>query len=99
VAGSFASTNAQGQFVQSVLESSDGGASWSDITIGADGNGVHVDHHALAFDASGKLLDGNDGGVWRLQNAAVGAIQWADLNSDLNDIQSIGIALHPSNPN
>ncbi len=39
--------------------STDGGTTWTDYTVGANGNGVHVDHHALVFDANGKLLDGS----------------------------------------
>src|SRR5262249_38050201 len=52
----------------SIIRSTDGGANWTDVSTGTPligGNGPHADHHALAFDANGDLLDGNDGGVWR----------------------------------
>ena len=82
-----------------IVESQDGGSSWFDLTTGADGNGPHTDHHALAFDASGRLLDGNDGGIWRLANKNNGSVLWNDLNTNLQTIQFTGIATDPSNAN
>jgi hypothetical protein len=83
-----------------VLESTDGGNTWTDIGIGASGNnGTHADHHAMAFDASGNLLDGDDGGIWRLQNRLPGSQTWADLNGNLNITTFYGVALHPTDPN
>ncbi|HEV3164036.1 MAG TPA: hypothetical protein VGZ22_08395, partial [Isosphaeraceae bacterium] len=94
-AGSFNGFNANG-FIGQIIVSRDGGGSWSDITVGVDGNGVHPDHHALAFDSAGRLLDGNDGGIWRLDSAVAGAEKWADLNTNLDITQFIGIALDPA---
>ena len=99
VGGAFNGTDANGNFTNQVLETQNGGTSWTDITIGADGNGVHPDHHAMTFDAAGKLLDGNDGGIWRLDNNALTAIHWTDLNTNLATLQIIGLALHPTDPN
>jgi hypothetical protein len=99
VAGSFNGLDNSNNFVNQILETTDGGANWSDITVGADGNGVHPDHHALTFDANGKLLDGNDGGIWRLDTPTIGAIHWTDLNSNLSSLQFYGIGLHPTDPN
>jgi hypothetical protein len=83
-----------------VLESTDAGNTWTDIGIGAAGNnGTHADHHALAFDASGKLLDGDDGGIWRLQNRIPGGQTWVDINGNLNITTFYGVALHPTDPN
>jgi photosystem II stability/assembly factor-like uncharacterized protein len=95
-----------------IVCSTDGGTTWHDITVGAKFVGPHTDHHALAFDASGRLLDGNDGGVWRLENATTNAnpkpptnysrsdsnIQWTDLNSNLSTLQFSGVALDGQNP-
>jgi len=48
-----------------LFRSADGGSSWTDISAGANGFRLHVDHHAVAFAAGGtKLYVGNDGGVW-----------------------------------
>ena len=81
-----------------IVESRDGGDSWSDLSIGVDGHGPHTDHHALAFDADGRLLDGNDGGIWRLDDPTPGGLHWADLNTNIDTIQYTGIATDPSNP-
>jgi hypothetical protein len=39
---------AEGQ--PSVIKTSDGGTAWTDISVGTDGNGPHVDHHGIGFD-------------------------------------------------
>jgi photosystem II stability/assembly factor-like uncharacterized protein len=66
-------------------------------------NGPHVDHHGIGFDASGRLLDGNDGGIWRLDTSVPGKIHWSDLNGDpgkaLQITQFVGIATHPTDAN
>ncbi|MFM7150446.1 MAG: S8 family serine peptidase, partial [Gemmataceae bacterium] len=82
-----------------VLLSSDAGQSWTNTNAGANGNGPHVDHHAMTFDASNRLLDGNDGGIWRLNNSTVGSINWGNLNGNLATAQFIGGDVHPTNPN
>lgn len=95
-------TNGMGtsNLVKGFLESTDGGNTWTDISTGAGNKtGPHVDHHAIAFDANGKLLDGNDGGIWRLDNADPKNVVWTDLNGNLNTVTFTGIALDPTNPN
>jgi len=79
-----------------LIASSNGGQSWSAIATG-ETRGPHRDHHALIFDAAGRLLDGNDGGAWRLDDPSV--LTWANLNTNLQITQFIGIALHPTNAN
>ncbi len=89
----------------------DGGKSFQDYSIGAGYLGPHTDTHFLAYTAGGKgLLDGNDGGLWRLENPKlknpipqdgvndVSNILWSDLNTNLETIQFTGIALHPTDP-
>jgi hypothetical protein len=83
----------------SMVESTDGGQTWADIYQGADGNGPHADHHAIGFDAAGRLLDGNDGGLWRLDNPTPGSVHWTDLNGNLDTIQDYSVALDPTDPN
>ncbi|HLJ97812.1 MAG TPA: PKD domain-containing protein [Gemmataceae bacterium] len=80
-----------------LLKTTDGGMTWTDISAGADGHGPHTDHHGIGFDHNGRLLDGNDGGIWRLDSATVGNIHWTDLNGNLQITQFYGIALHPTN--
>ena len=96
-AGSFASTSATGQQLNSIIESTNGGSTWTDISAGTNGNGPHVGHNAYAFNANGLLLDGNAGGIWELANATIGGIQWTDLNADLEISQINGLALAPNN--
>src|SRR5260370_41910113 len=77
------------------VKTSDGGMTWSNITTGTDGNAPHTDDHALGFDHNGLLVDGNDGGVWRLANPIPGMIHWTDLNgTGLQITQFTAIALH-----
>jgi photosystem II stability/assembly factor-like uncharacterized protein len=76
-----------------IIRTMNGGGSWSFIDVGFDA--PHADHHGATFDALGRFLDGNDGGIWRLDNPST--LRWADLNGDLNTIQLTGIALDPTN--
>jgi hypothetical protein len=77
-----------------LIRSTDGGNSWTDI--GNLPNGPHVDHHAATFDASGRFLNGNDGGIWRFDPSTS---TWTDINGNLNTVQIEGIALDPTTPN
>jgi photosystem II stability/assembly factor-like uncharacterized protein len=83
----------------SIIRTIDGGLNWQDLSVGDNGVSPHVDHHGIGFDANGKLLDGNDGGLWRLDNPTAGSVSWSDLNGNLQITQYVGIALHPTNSN
>jgi uncharacterized repeat protein (TIGR01451 family) len=98
----------QTNFVEGgIVESQDGGLTWTDGTTHPDintgtagNNGPHSDYHALAFDADGRLVVGNDGGVWRLDSNALTPtpdILWTDLNGNLDLTQFRSIALDPAN--
>jgi hypothetical protein len=87
-----------------LIESTDGGATWTDLTTGGS-NGVspHGDHHALVMDGAGRVLDGNDGGVWRLDANNLPSFSWEDLNGwetlnapGLSINQITGFALSPA---
>lgn len=89
--------------------SRDGGTTFQDFSIGQGFQGPHTDLHALTFTADGtKLLDGNDGGLWRLETpyanpgagstVNINAVAWTDLNTNLDTVQFTGIALHPTDP-
>jgi photosystem II stability/assembly factor-like uncharacterized protein len=78
------------------IRSRDGGVSWDPIPVApGDTSGPHRDHHALEFDAWGRLLDGNDGGIWRLDG--YDPVLWSNLNGNLQTVQMIGLSLHPTN--
>jgi hypothetical protein len=79
------------------VESFDGGSTWQVIVTDPAGNGPHTDDHAVAFDAAGNLIDGNDGGVFKLTDPTNSATQrWSSLNSNLQITQLNGIALDPT---
>jgi len=73
----------------------EGTFTWNAIATG-ETSGPHRDHHALAFEAGGKLVNGNDGGLWRLDDPDL--LTWANLNGNLQITQFVGLALHPTDP-
>jgi hypothetical protein len=75
-----------------ILRSTNLGVTWNDITV-ISGVEPHTDHHAIVFDSSNRMLDGNDGGIWRYDSTVP---SWTDLNGNLNTIQLEGIGLHPT---
>ena len=79
-----------------IIGSNDGGNTWNVLGNGAAA-GPHHDHHALAFDASGLLLNGNDGGIWRLDDPM--NIGWTNIVGNMAVTQFNGIATDPTNPN
>jgi photosystem II stability/assembly factor-like uncharacterized protein len=73
-----------------LLRSTDAGASFAFVTP------PHVDLHAAAFDASGRLLAGDDGGVHRSTNLGG---TWSSLNAGLGTVQFYaGVSDHPTDP-
>ncbi len=68
--------------------STNSGASWSTVTP------PHVDLHAAAWDAAGRLVVGDDGGVHRSSNLGG---TWSSLNDGLGLIQFYaGASTHPT---
>ena len=67
------------------------GTAWTDIGT-AGGKAPHVDYHAVAWDRANptaRLLVGNDGGIWRLENTtppSLATAQWTDLNGNFLQI-------------
>jgi IPT/TIG domain len=80
-----------------VVESTNGGGTWSNLNGGAYFGGgtnlVHPDFHSLTFDGSGNLYMGNDGGAWELNAAGVAspgsvtAANYTNLNTNLDITQ------------
>src|SRR5467141_211590 len=85
--------------VDTLIRSTDGGNTWTEVSATNSGTGLHVDTHALAFSSTG-LYVGNDGGVWSsASNPASGTITWNNLNANLGITQFYpGISIHPSTP-
>lgn len=84
-----------------VFRSINGGQSWTDLSRGNGNEGLHADTHAIAVSATNPniVFTGNDGGVWRTNNATANTVTWRNLNGTLNITQFQAIALHPTNPN
>lgn len=81
-----------------IVESTDGGVTWTSIDTGAGGTtGTGNYHHAFGVDAGGRLLDSTDSGLWRLDNPT--NVSWANLNGNLQVTLSTSIALNPVNAN
>jgi photosystem II stability/assembly factor-like uncharacterized protein len=73
----------------SLRRSTAGGSTWRTVTP------PHVDMHALAWDAAGRLLCGDDGGVHRTTDLGS---TWSALNDGLGIIQFYaGLSTHPTN--
>jgi hypothetical protein len=53
---------------------------------------THPDQHALAFTGDGRIVIGNDGGVYRRPTSVVGYGSWSDLNAGLHTLQYYGAA-------
>jgi len=82
-------------FVSTVdlFRSMDGGGSYTNLTTAYSGGPVHPDNHARAIvggDAN-KLLNGNDGGIYYIDNALTAinstTANWTALNDSLSTIE------------
>ena len=78
-----------------VIKTVDGGASWTEISMGIDGSMVHPDEHAMAFGPDGTLWLASDGGVWSTTD---GGQTWQNRNTNLAIAQFYKFGLHPSDP-
>ncbi len=76
-----------------IIKSTNGGASWTNITQAPDGTQVHPDQHALEFSADGALLVACDGGVWK---TVTGGASWINLNSTLGTALLYTVGIHSS---
>lgn len=71
--------------------STNAGTNWSTVTP------QHVDMHALAWDAAGRLVCGNDGGVHRTSDNGA---TWTARNAGLGTMQLYaGLSTHPLDAN
>lgn len=66
-------------------------------TVGSTVTPPHVDLHATAWDAAGRLLSGNDGGIHR--STTLGN-SWESLNTQVGTTQFYaGLSTHPTDDN
>jgi hypothetical protein len=87
-----------------LLKSTNGGASWNQITQWIFGVGarcgtlpfVHADQHNILFypSSSNEVIVSNDGGIYYSSN---GGTSWVERNNNYNITQFYSIDLHPTN--
>jgi photosystem II stability/assembly factor-like uncharacterized protein len=78
-----------------LIRTANQGGSFSTVTT------PHVDYHAIAFDAAGRLLIGGDGGLHRSTAPTPQQLgnSWVHLNNGLGTIQFYaGLSSHPTQP-
>ncbi len=76
---------------------SDGGA-WNAVVGASAGNTApHADSHRLALDMAGRLIDTDDGGIYRLSLPLTGARAWSSVNDDLTNSEVLSLAYDPLN--
>ncbi len=72
------------------VRTTNGGSTFQTITP------PHVDLHAWAWDAAGRLLAGDDGGIHRTSDLGS---NWESLNTNISTVQFYaGLSTHPTNP-
>jgi hypothetical protein len=90
-----------------VERTTNGGTTWSTVipNLASSPGLPHVDNHAMAFIklASGKvrMYLGNDGGIWRTDDAEATPVVWTNLNDSILQLTQFypALSVHPSSPN
>lgn len=88
-----------------VVRTTNGGTSWSSVIPSTQGPGLpHVDNHAMAFvkllSGTVRMYLGNDGGIWRTDNAEASPVSWTNLNNPSLTLTQFypSISINPSAP-
>jgi hypothetical protein len=81
------------------------GAAWASVIPNALGPGLpHADNHAMAFvrltNGKVRMYLGNDGGIWRTDDAEAPTVVWTNLNTGGLTLTQFypNLSIHPSNP-
>jgi hypothetical protein len=72
-----------------IVATSNGGSTYTDVGRVYSGGFVHPDYHAIDFFGASSFYVGNDGGVWKTTDLGGSGSQgdWTDLNNTLQTIQ------------
>jgi|GEM_PF-6918000 len=78
------------------------GATWTLFTKGATVNSTapHADSRSMTFDAAGRLVETDDGGIARLQFTDQNdptKVDWVSINADLGITEILSLAYDPLN--
>ena len=86
-----------------VMSTANTGASWVSVIPAATGPALpHVDNHAIAFaklsTSKIRMYLGNDGGIWRTDDAEAATVTWTNLNNSLLTLTQFypALSIHPS---
>lgn len=88
-----------------VVRTQNGGTNWSSVIPNSspgDPGVPHVDSHAMAFvklpGGTVRLYLGNDGGIWRTDDAEAATVTWINLNNGGLTLSQFypSISIHPS---
>jgi photosystem II stability/assembly factor-like uncharacterized protein len=79
-----------------IIKSTDGGTTWTNVSVGSDGSQVHPDQHYIVFAPDGSLWVTSDGGVWESTTAGS---TWVNLNQGLGTALLYTVAIHPTDSN
>ncbi len=74
---------------------------WTSVAIGgqfAQNFYVHVDHHWIQYDPTNgnRMYEGNDGGVFKTENAGAGLVTWTSNNRGYGTTLYYGVATSPT---
>ncbi len=71
------------------------GGEWMPLTHNGtgDNSSPHADSRSMAFDAAGRLIEGDDGGVYARLNPASSSGRWITLNGDLQVSEQHSLAV------
>ena len=103
--GGSAVIDSSGTIAQWIMRSTNGSSFSSAIPITSGPAFPHVDQHAMAFAKTGtttaRMYVGNDGGIWRTDNAEATSVTWINLNNAPLQLTQFypSISINPSNPN
>ncbi len=95
-------TNANEAYNGGTLYRSNNAAqSWTDISLGDATGGLHPDSHVavVSKNNSNIVFTGNDGGIWRTDNALAALPRWINCNNGLSITQFQSVAVDPYNSN